>query len=70
MRTENDESRKPFTASGLAREAGVHHSYVTHLVREGVIPAMKIGNAWIIQREDGLAWIAEREERLQEDESE
>jgi len=55
------ETQKDFTASGLAKLAGLDKSYVCRLCRLGVIPATKLTTTmWIIKHEDALNWLSER----------
>lgn len=59
---------KPYTASTLAKKAGVSKSYVARLCRRDKLPALKVGGAWLILREVGDEWIENRERRQQEEE--
>jgi len=57
----NEVEHKPYTATSLAKEAGIDFSYVARLCRQEKIPAFKLGNTWIISFEDGQAWLTDRE---------
>lgn len=58
----NDETQRDFTASSLAKAAGVHKTYVARLCKAGIIPAVKVAEAvWLIRYEDGAAWLAARQ---------
>ena len=58
---DNKTQEQDWTASSLARAAGVGADYVARLCRNGKIPAVKVGNAvWVITNKDGLAWLALR----------
>lgn len=52
-----------YTATSLARAAGVHITYTARLCRAGIIPAQRLGNAWLILEADARAWLAQREAR-------
>lgn len=55
------ETKPDFTATSLAKAAGVHKTYVARLCKAGIIPAVKIAGAvWVIRYEDGAAWLAAR----------
>ncbi len=47
------------SAKQAAQKLGVHHSRVRVLIREGRLPAQKIGGAWIIFEED-LEFVKDR----------
>jgi len=49
-------------ASELAKRAGVSTSYICRLCRQGKIEAVKVGNSWIIERDEAQRWLAERGE--------
>jgi len=43
---------KLLSANDAAKILGVHHSRVRVLIREGRLPAQKIGRTWVIQEKD------------------
>lgn len=62
----SDES-KLYSASDLAKRAGVSPSYVARLCRTGKLPATRLGGTWIIRAEDAERWLAERTEHQAKD---
>jgi excisionase family DNA binding protein len=51
---------RPYTASSLARAAGVSVVYIARLCRQGKLRAMKLKSVWLIPREAGDAWLEAR----------
>lgn len=49
-----------YTATTLAKEAGLSGSHVARLCREGEIEANKVGSVWIIQPEVAREWLQRR----------
>ena len=52
------ETPKIYSASDLARAAGVTPGYIARLINAGKIPATKLGTTWIIQARDAEEWLA------------
>jgi excisionase family DNA binding protein len=57
-----DANAKPYTASELARKAGVTPGYVARLCRKGSLEATKVGGVWIISPEVAQRWLEKRGE--------
>lgn len=53
--------RQDYTASSLAKAAGVHFTHIARLCREGKLDCRKFGSYWIIPFDVGAAYIAERQ---------
>ena len=51
----------PYTASTLARAAGVSTSYVARLCRLGTLPCRRLNSVWLIRFEDGATWLKGRQ---------
>ena len=57
---------KLWSTQELADEAGVSRRYVSRLCKQGVIPAQKAGDNWIIFDDDARAWLATRPQEPEE----
>jgi excisionase family DNA binding protein len=65
----SETKHEDFTASSLAKAAGVHYTYIARLCRQGRIPARKFGPVWLIHYEDGVAWLEARQVKQETQES-
>lgn len=59
-----DDSRL-YTASDLAKVAGISPAYVARLCRTGKLAATRLGRTWVIRAKDAEAWLATRSEHLE-----
>ena len=41
-----------FSTAEVAQRLGIHHMSVCRLIRQGRLPAQKIGKSWVIGEED------------------
>ena len=53
----------PWTATSLGEAAGIYHTYIARLCRQGKLNAYKFGQSWLIPYEEGITWLNERETR-------
>lgn len=56
-------SREILTVKGVAEYLDVHPMTIYKYVKEGKIPAFKIGTSWRIRRDSIQKWIAENEQQ-------
>lgn len=59
----DNDKQQDYTATDLAKAAGVHFTYTARLCRKGKLPCRRLGRYWIISFEDGQKWLEEREAR-------
>lgn len=55
--------RQILTVKGVAEYLDVHPMTIYKYVKEGKIPAFKIGTSWRIRRDSMQKWIAENEQQ-------
>lgn len=61
MDMKQDANEQDYTATSLAAAAGVHFTYIARLCRQGKLACRKLGQYWLISREDGQRWLEERQ---------
>jgi len=59
-------TREVLTIKGVAEYLNVHPMTIYKYVKEGKIPAFKIGTSWRIRRGSMEAWMEENEQQRKE----
>lgn len=58
---------KLITVADLSRYLDVHHITIYKLIKEGSIPAFKVGGRWRFKKKEINEWIAARMNEAQKD---
>jgi excisionase family DNA binding protein len=65
VKTSNEQPRQHWlSATQVAEKTSLCHEYVTRLIRQGHIKAVKVGRVWRVRNSDLQDFIAEKERPL------